>query len=149
MVSTSETCKTPGVDNLCFSTVPRVTRTKTDALKLLNDLTKKLKYDTNLSQGAINQAIQRKGIDNLNTRKKYRRYLKSLKGKQYIKLCKEQYRVILKDPLKYISRLRSFAIKHNIKLKFKQIKFLKLLKITLLIQFFEYGYLRLIINSGL
>lgn len=51
--------------------------------------------------------------------------MKSFKGKLYIKKCKEQYRVVLKDPLEYLSELRLFVLKNNIRLKFKLLKILK------------------------
>lgn len=129
LVSVSKGRETPGVDNLCFLTVPRAVKTKTNALEYLKDLIRKLKYDINLSQGATNQAIQRKGLDNLNTREIYRRYLKSSEGKLQIRKSKELYRSIQKDPLKYLNNLRSKAIENNFKLKFNLVKSLKTLRI--------------------
>lgn len=129
LVSISEGHETPGIDNRYFLTVPRITKSKTDALKYLNGLIKKLKYDVSLSKGAINQAIQRKGLDNLNNREKYRRYLKNSKGKLYIKESKKQYRLIFKDPVEYVNKLRASAIENNLELKFNITKSLKLLEI--------------------
>jgi len=129
LVSRSENCETSGIDNLCFSTVPRLIKSKVDALKYLNNLIKKLKYEISLSQGTTNRAIQRKGRKKLNDREKYRRYLKSSKGKLYLKKCKKQLRLICKNPVKYVNNLRSNAIKNNLKLKFNLIKSLELLKI--------------------
>jgi retron-type reverse transcriptase len=125
LVSTAEGSLIPGADHECFLTPPRLTKCKNNASKYLYEWTKKLKYEINLSQGLTNQVIQRKGSRNLNTRETYRRYLKSFKGKLYIKKCKEQYRVVLKDPLEYLSELRLFVLKNNIRLKFKLLKILK------------------------
>jgi len=129
LVSTSNGRETPGIDGLSFFTVPRVIKSKVVALKYLHDLIKKLKHDLSLSEKYTNQAIRRKGIHNLNSREKYRRYLKSKKGKFYIKECKNLYRLIINDPLAYVSNLRSEALEKNLELKFKLLKFLKPFKI--------------------
>ena len=129
LVSTSNGRETPGIDGFSFLTVPRVIKSKAVALKFLHDLFKKLKYDLSLSEGYTNQAIRRKGIHNLNSREKYRRYLKSKKGKIYIKECKNLYRLIKNDPLAYVFNLRSEALEKNLELKFKLLKFLKPFKI--------------------
>ena len=129
LVSISNGRETPGIDGISFLTVPRVVKSKTVALKYLHDLIKKLKYDISLSEGFTNQAIQRKGIHNLNSRENYRRYLKSKKGKIYIKKCKNLYRLIKNNPLAYISNVRSEALKNNLELKFKLLESLKPFKI--------------------
>lgn len=129
LVSTSNGRETPGIDGFSFLTVPRVIKSKAVALKFLHDLIKKLKYDISLSEGYTNQAILRKGSHDLNSREKYRRYLKSKKGKLYIKECNNLYRLIKKDPLIYVSNLRSDALKKNLELKFKLLNFLKPFKI--------------------
>lgn len=129
LVSTSSGCQTPGIDNLSFFAVPGVIKSKEAALKYLYDLIRKLKYDISLSEGYTNQAIQQKGIQNLNSREKYKRYLKSRKGKTYIKECKILYQLINKDPVSYVSYLRSEALKNNLKLKFKLLESLKPFKI--------------------
>jgi retron-type reverse transcriptase len=129
LVSVSNGRETPGIDGISFFTVPRVIKSKTVALKYLHDLIKKLKYDISLSEGFTNQAIQRKGIHNLNSRENYRRYLKSKKGKIYIKECKSLYRLIKNNPLSYVSNVRSEALKNNLELKFKLLESLKPFKI--------------------
>jgi hypothetical protein len=129
LVSTSNKGQTPEIDNLSFFAVPGVIKSKEAALKYLYDLIRKLKYDISLSEGYTNQATQRKGIQNLNSREKYKRYLKSRKGKTYIKKCKNLYQLINKDPVSYVSYLRSEALKNNLKLKFKLLKSLKPFKI--------------------
>lgn len=129
LVSTSNGRETPGIDGFSFLKVPRVIKSKAVALKYLHDLFKKLKYDLSLSERYTNQAIRRKGIHNLNSREKYRRYLKSKKGKIYIKECKNLYRLIKNDPLAYVSNLRSEALEKNLELKFKLLTFLKPFKI--------------------
>ena len=129
LVSISNGRETPGIDGIFFLSVPRVIKSKTVALKYLHDLIKKLKYDISLSEGFTNQAIQRKGIHNLNSRENYRRYLKSKRGKIYIKECKNLYRLIQNNPLAYVSNTRSEALKNNLELKFKLLKSLKPFKI--------------------
>jgi retron-type reverse transcriptase len=129
LVSISKGRETSGIDSCSFLTVPRVFKSKTIALKYLHDIIKKLKYDISLSEGYTNQVIGRKGIHNLNSREKYRRYLKSKKGKIYIKECKNLYRLIKNDPLTYVSNLRSEALEKNLELKFKLLKSLKPFKI--------------------
>ena len=121
--------KLPGVDGFCFLTVPQIIRTKSVALKYLHSLIKKLKYDISLNKGYTNQAIQHKKINNLNSREKYRKYLKNKKRNIYIKNCKKLYRFINKNPVKYISNLKSETLKNNLKLKFKLLKSLKPSKI--------------------
>jgi len=129
LVSISNGSETPGIDGLRFMSVPTTFKTKSAALNYLNNLIKKLKYDISLSKGYTNQAIQRKGLDKLNSREKYRRYLKSKEGKVDIKKCKELYRSILKNPISYINNLKSEALENNLQLKFQLIKSLKWLKI--------------------
>lgn len=129
LVSISNERETPGIDGISFLSVPRVIKSKTVALKYLHDLIKKLTYDISLSEGFTNQAIQRKGIHNLNSRENYRRYLKSKRNKMYIKECKNLYRLIQNDPLAYLSNTRSEALKNNLELKFKLLKSLKPFKI--------------------
>lgn len=129
LVSISKGRTISGIDGISFLSVPRVIKSKAVALKYLHDLIKKLKYDISLSEGYTNQAIQRKGIYNLNFREKYRRYLKSKKGKIHIKKCKSLYRLIKTDPLSYISNLRTEALENNLQLKFELLKSLKSFKI--------------------
>jgi len=129
LVSVSNGRETPGIDGICFLSVPRVIKSKTVALKYLHDLIKKLKYDISLSEGFTNQAIQRKGIHNLNPRENYKRYLKSKRGKIYIKECKNLHRLIQNNPLAYVSNVRSEALKNNLELKFKLLESLKPFKI--------------------
>lgn len=129
LISISNGCETPGIDKFRFMTVPRNIKTKSAALKYLNDTTKKLKYDISLSEGYTNQAIQRKSLKQLNTREKYRKYLKSKEGKLHIKKSKELYRHILKNPVNYLNNLRLEALKNNLQLKLKLIKTLKWLRI--------------------
>ena len=100
-----------------------------NALKYLKDLINKLKYNIALSQRTTNQAIRKKRINNLNNKEKYKRNLKTLKGKLYIKKCKKQYNIILKKPKAYVDKLKVKAIQNNFKLKFKLLKSLKALKI--------------------
>lgn len=129
LVSISEGCETPGIDNVRFLAILKPTKINSDATKLLNCLIKKLKYDISLSESKTNQAIYRKSLGNLNAREKYRRFLKSVEGKSYIKTCREQYRSILKNPKKYLDDLRSSTIKKNTDLKFKLLNTLKPMKI--------------------
>nr|WAK85005.1 hypothetical protein and HNH endonuclease [Amicula sp. isolate GU52X-4 cfCalB7] len=129
LVSTLNGSETPGIDGSHFRSIPTTFKTKSAALKYLNNLIKKLKYDISLSKGYTNQAIQRKGFDELNSREKYRRYLKSKNGKLHIKKCKELYRSILKDSINYINNLKSEALANNLRLKFQLIKSLKWLKL--------------------
>lgn len=129
LVSTSNGSETPGIDGSHFMSVPTTFLAKSAALNYLNNLIKKLKYDISLYKGHTNQAIQRKGFDKLNSREKYRRYLKSKDGKLHIKKCKQLYRSILKDPINYINNLKSEALVNNFQLKFQLIKSLKWLKI--------------------
>ena len=129
LISISNCCETPGIDRLRFMTMPRNIQTKSTALKYLNDVTKKLKYDISLSEGYTNQAIQRKGLKQLNNREKYRRYLKTKEGKLHVKKSKELYYQILKDPVNYLNNLRSEALENNLQLKFKLLKTLKWLRI--------------------
>nr|AVR57659.1 hypothetical protein [Halamphora calidilacuna] len=129
LISTSTGSRTPGIDGACFMTVPTTKKSKSAALKYLNDLIKKLKYDLSLSRGYTNQAIQRKSIERLNNRENYRRYLKSKEGKLYIKKSKELYRLVLTDPVNFVNNLRLEALENNAQLKFKLLKSLKWLKI--------------------
>jgi hypothetical protein len=119
LVSISKGCETPGIDDLCFLTVPPIVKTKANVLKYLHDLIKKLKYDISLSEGYTNQVNVRKGINHFNSREIYRRYLKSKKGKFYIKNCKNLFHLINKIPIEYLSNIRLESIKNNLKLKFK------------------------------
>lgn len=129
LVSNSNGCETSGIDGISFFMVPRNIKSKSVALKYLYDCIKKLKYDISLSEGATNQAIQRKGIKNLNSREMYRRYLKSKEGKIYIKKCKHLYQHIKNNPITHASNLRSEALENNFKLKFKLLESLKPFKI--------------------
>ena len=129
LISLSEGRETPGIDKLSFLTVPKAVKSNKDALEYLKDLISKLKYDIALSQGSTSQVIQRKGINNLNDREKYRRNLKTSKGKLYIKKCKEEYNIILKKPKDYVDKLRTKAMQYNLKFKFKLLRSLKTLKI--------------------
>jgi retron-type reverse transcriptase len=129
LISISNGCETPGIDRLQFITVPKNIKTKSAALKYLNDVIKRLKYDISLSNGYTNQAIQRKGPKRLNKREKYRRYLKTKEGKLHIKKSKKLYYQILKDPINYLNSLRSEALENNLQLKFKLLKTLKWLRI--------------------
>ena len=129
LVSTSNGSETPGIDGCNFMSIPTTFKTKSATLNYLNNLIKKLKYDISLSKGHANQAIQRKGFDKLNSREKYRRYLKSKDRKLHIKECKQLYRFILKDPINHLNNLKSEALENNLQLKFQLIKSLKWLTI--------------------
>lgn len=52
--------KIPSIDNLCFSAVSKKVISKGDALKYLDNLIKKLKYEISLSKRVTNQAIHHK-----------------------------------------------------------------------------------------
>lgn len=98
-------------------------------MKYFSNLLKKLKHDLSLSEGKTNQAIQRKGIFNLNSREKYRRYLKSKKGKTYIRNCRTVRDTIINNTLTYILNLKIELLKYNIKLKFELLNSLQFFKI--------------------
>lgn len=129
LISISNGCETAGIDKLQFMMVPRNIKTKSAALKYLNDVIKRLKYDISLSKGYTNQAIQCKGFKQLNKREKYRRYLKTKEGKLHIRKSKKLYYQILKDPVNYLNSLRLEALESNLQLKFKLLKTLKWLRI--------------------
>lgn len=129
LTSVSNGCETSGVDGFRFMTVPKSIKTKSDALKYLNDLIKKLKYDILLSEGYTNQAIQRKKLERLNAREQYRRFLKTKEGKLYIRKTKELYQRVISDPVNYLNSLKLEALSNNLQLKFKLIKSLKWLRL--------------------
>jgi hypothetical protein len=117
IVSNSVSRGIPGIDNLCFLPVLRKVKSNAVALKYCDGLIKRLKYEINLSKGKSDQAVRRKHLNNLSSREKHRRYLKTCKGKSYIKDCKKQYRLIHSDPVKYAFDLEFNAISHNFRVK--------------------------------
>lgn len=129
LVSILKNCETSKIDDISFLTVPRTIIFKSVALNVFHNFTKKLKYDISLSNGATNQSIQRKSINNLNFREIYKKYLKSKIGKMYIKTCKHLHQSIENDPLTYWFNLKSETLKNNLELKFKLLEFLKLFDI--------------------
>jgi hypothetical protein len=128
-IANSEGAITPGFDNKRFLTIPRKVKSNTDAIEYLKDLINKLKYDISISEGATDQTIHRKGKNNLNEREKFRRNLKTRKGKLYIKKCKEELKTILDQPKIFVESLIKKAAKNNLTLRFSLLNSLKTLKI--------------------
>lgn len=87
-VSTIEGRYIAGIDKQVFRVVLRSPRSVSEALWLLEPLCSKLKRVIILSQDKLDQVIRRKGLNYLNVREKFRRFLKSKQGKVYVRHCK-------------------------------------------------------------
>lgn len=116
---------TSGIDAIAFRILPRKPRSASDALVILKYLLTKLKRIISYSQGKLDQVIRHKGINQFKRREQFRRYLKSKKGKIYIKKCKQLVKLILTDPVSYLMNIRDCAEKYNRSLKFKLLNSLK------------------------
>src|SRR4030095_3635942 len=121
-ITHSEGRFTPGVDNVCFKAELRKAKSEEDALKILESKIIKAKHIISIAKGKTDQSIARKGINHLSEREKYRRYLKSEKGKNIVEKQREVLKEIKKDPLSYIEKEREKVIKHNSKLRFLCLK---------------------------
>jgi len=129
-ISQSQSKNTAGIDNRALRDIPTKESNKASALKSLETLTSKLKRDIAISKGKTDQAINRKGgIDKLTKREKYRNYLKSLEGKDFIRKSKALLKEINNNPVDYVNQLREAAIQHNLTLKFNLLNSLKTLRL--------------------
>jgi hypothetical protein len=95
----------------------------------LEPIINNLKRDISISEGKLNQAIGRKGLERLNEREKYRRSLKTPEGKVYIKDIKNKLKEITDHPRDYLLGRREAALKNNRTLKFDLLNSLKKLRI--------------------
>jgi retron-type reverse transcriptase len=125
LISESEGKLTPGLDGKAFVLVPPSFEEKIKAMKYLEPKIKDLKTKIKLYYDKTDQAIRRKGLHNLNDREKYKRWLRTIPGKKYIKTLKEELKIILKDPLVYCKNKTETAEKINHNLLFDLMQKLK------------------------
>lgn len=128
-ISRSEGRLTPGVDKKAFRTIPRSPSNREEALIILQPIIDLLKRTISISEGKTDQAIKRKGPENLNEREKLRRYLKTPVGKIRVRKSMELLTIITNDPMKYLQDKIEKDTKYNLTLKFALLQSLKKLRI--------------------
>lgn len=132
-ISKSNGRTTPGIDGASFKPLPiiAIPTTKEAALnvKYTRELIKKLKSDLSQAKGKTDQAIRRKGIENLNRSELRRRFLKSKPGKEMLLTIRNKYKKIIKDPVEFLRETRDKNLTHNLNLKIRLLEGIKPLRL--------------------
>jgi len=124
LISLGSGSTTPGIDKLAFKKIAAKASTKERALKILSEEIDKLKQNVSLAKGKTNQAIQRKGLINLNSREKLRREFKRKKRILNIE-NRNRLKNLMNDPIKHANDNRTLSIEYNRTLKWKLLAELK------------------------
>ena len=120
--------KTPGMDDLAFKSIPPAFKFSDieKAIEYLKPKLKELSSQISLAKGSNDQSIQRKGIEELNSREQLRRHFKSAAdGKPYIMGIREELKAIKSDPVVYANQKHEEAKKFNNNLKFGLANYIK------------------------
>lgn len=128
-ISKSNGGMTPGIDGVAFKPLPIIAlpTSKEAALsvKYARDLIKKLKYDLSLAKGHTDQAIHRKGLENLNNVELRRRFLKSKLGREKLLTIRNKYNTIIKNPIEFLRETRDKNLAYNSNLKIRLLEGIK------------------------
>lgn len=129
MVSKSNGAHTCGCDGQAFKIVGTKASSDSKALKNLSGSIKGAKKILSIAQGKTDQAIHRKGLLGLQSRERWRRFLKTTRGKEIVHKVAKQLDTMIQSPmLSWNDRIRRGS-KHNLDLKFTLLKALKERKI--------------------
>ena len=125
MVSKSNGAHTCGCDGQAFKIVGTKASSDSKALKNLSGSIKGANKILSIAKGKTDQAIHRKGLTGLQSRERWRRFLKTTRGKEIVHKVAKQLDTMIQSPMLSWNDQISRSSKHNLDLKFTLLKALK------------------------
>jgi len=131
-ISKSNSKFTPGIDGIAFKEVPTTKINSIEKILKTSFIRNKLvflKRNINILKGKSDQAIQRKGIQNLSYFEFKKGFLKTKVNNEKFTDFKMQYKQIIEKPIQYFNDQGIKNEKYNIKLKMNLLNELKPLRL--------------------
>jgi retron-type reverse transcriptase len=125
MTEKTNGAKTPSVDGISFKKVPRLFSQKEEAREYLSKRYKKLSEIISNQKGRTDQAIQRKGLNKLNSSERLRRHLQTPIGRLYVEKIRMDMKTMKESPVQFIKKEYLEAKNQNNELKFKLCNYIK------------------------
>lgn len=130
LISESDDRTIGGVDNKVFMKELVKTNDEVKIWGYFKDEIEKYKNILRLAENRTDQSIRRKGIDNLNEREKFKKWLKTKDGIELIKKYKSMLKDINKNPIEVYNSRLVLAKENNFQLKWELLGVLKISKLN-------------------
>ncbi len=111
-----------GIDGACFKPVPSATNNTNKALKVLKNRIEFLKDKLSLAKGKTDQAINRKGLKNLNPREIERTHLKSKSMRDVKTEYRKKLNYLLNNPVQALQEIIEEYNTNNLAIKLNWVK---------------------------
>ena len=127
MTEKTDGAKSPSADGIAFKKLPRLFSgdQEEEARQYLSERYNRLGEIISNQKGRTDQAIQRKGVNQLNFSERLRRHLQTAEGRLYVEMIRQEMKAMKDSPILFISNEYHLVKAHNNKLKFGLCNYIK------------------------